>query len=110
VQSCDLYDSDHFQWELDVKGWSLVRCEQCGLVFTSHRYTETYLQRMYTAGYYKVASDYLFMQMAEPSEDEHDLAKWLLGMCLFDQERTEARSLDIGCGAGGGKRFMGCWG
>ncbi|MGD0623109.1 MAG: class I SAM-dependent methyltransferase [Thermodesulfobacteriota bacterium] len=55
---------------------------------------------MYTAGYYEVASEYLSMQMAEPSDDEHDLAKWLLGMCLFDQKRRKARSLDIGCGAG----------
>jgi 2-polyprenyl-3-methyl-5-hydroxy-6-metoxy-1,4-benzoquinol methylase len=58
------------------------------------------LQRMYTEGYYEVASDYLSMQMAEPWEDEHDLAKWLLGMRLFDRKGTEAKSLDIGCGGG----------
>jgi SAM-dependent methyltransferase len=100
VQSCDLCGSDRFQSELEVKGWSLVCCEQCGLVFTSPRYTETYLQKMYRVAYYEVALEYLSMQMAEPSKAEYDLAKSLQKKCLVDRKDTRGRSLDIGCGAG----------
>ena len=100
VNTCDLCGLSHFKPDLSAKSWNLVRCNDCGLVFTSPRYTEAYLQKMYETRYYENASGYLSMQMSEPSRDEYHLAKSLMRMCGGKRGIRKLRSLDVGCGAG----------
>lgn len=100
VKVCDLCCASHFDPELQLNGWNLVRCNDCGLVFTSPRYTEAYLQKMYKTRYYENASGYLSMQMSEPSRDEYHLTKSLMRMCGGKRGIRKLRSLDVGCGAG----------
>ena len=100
VKTCDLCGAFHFEPELVANGWNLVRCNGCGLVFTSPRYTEVYLQKLYSDRYYERASGYLSMQISGPSEDEHYMAKSLIKICNSNKKATKLRSLDIGCGGG----------
>jgi len=100
VKACDLCGGSKFETELVTNGWNLVRCDECGLVFTSPRYTEAYLQKLYETRYYENASGYLSMQISEPSRDEYHLAKSLMRMCGGKRGIRKLRSLDVGCGAG----------
>ena len=100
VNTCDLCAQPNFEPEHYVNGWNLVRCNNCGLVFTSPRYTEAYLHKMYETRYYENASGYLSMQISEPSQDEYLLAKSLMKTCGGQRGREKLRSVDVGCGAG----------
>jgi SAM-dependent methyltransferase len=100
VNACDLCGGKVFEKELVVDGWNLNRCSGCGLVFTSPRYTEMYLQRMYRERYYDLATDYLKGQLLEPSEDIIHNAQRLLKMCASSDNAKFPRSLDVGCGGG----------
>jgi SAM-dependent methyltransferase len=100
VETCDLCGGSKFEPELVCDGWNLVRCGNCGLVFTCPRYTETYLQKMYEDRYYEIASSYLSAQLLEPSEDDRFLAKSLTKICARGRKSRDLRSLDVGCGGG----------
>jgi SAM-dependent methyltransferase len=100
VKECDLCGGSKFEPDLVANGWSLVRCNGCGLVFTSPRYTERYLQKLYSDRYYERASGNLSMQVDEPSEDEYLLAKTVMKICGIERKGLKLRSLDIGCGGG----------
>jgi 2-polyprenyl-3-methyl-5-hydroxy-6-metoxy-1,4-benzoquinol methylase len=100
VKACDLCGGLKFESELVANGWNLARCNGCGLVFTSPRYTEVYLQKMYEDRYYEIDSSYLSAQLLEPSEDEYRLAKSLMKICACPRGSQTLRFLDIGCGGG----------
>ena len=100
VNTCDLCGGKLFGKESVVNGWNLVRCINCDFVFTSPRYTEAYLQKLYSERYYERDSGYLSMQIAEPAEDEYHLAKSLMKICGSNKRERKLRSLDVGCGAG----------
>jgi hypothetical protein len=56
VETCDLCGGSHFEPELTVSGWNLVKCKDCKLVFTSPRFKEEYLEKMYGTTYYEKAA------------------------------------------------------
>jgi 2-polyprenyl-3-methyl-5-hydroxy-6-metoxy-1,4-benzoquinol methylase len=85
---------------MELDGWQLVRCQDCRLVFTSPRYTESYLERLYAKRFYERASGYFAMQMSKPSDDDYDLANSLRQICRLGREGRRLRSLDVGCGGG----------
>jgi 2-polyprenyl-3-methyl-5-hydroxy-6-metoxy-1,4-benzoquinol methylase len=70
------------------------------LVLTSPRYTEAYLEKLYSDRYYERPSGYLLMQSEKPSKDEHHLAESLMKVCGIERKGLKLRSLDIGCGGG----------
>jgi SAM-dependent methyltransferase len=86
--------------EIVANGWNLARCNGCGLVFTSPRYTEAYLQKLYSDRYYERASGYLLLQSEKPSKDEQHLPKSLMKVCGIERKGLKLRSLDVGCGGG----------
>jgi SAM-dependent methyltransferase len=100
VKTCDLCGSSKFGPELVANSWNLVRCNGCGLVFTSLRYTEAYLEKLYSDRYYERAFGYLFMQSEKPSKDEYHLAKSLMKVSGIETKGLKLRSLDVGCGGG----------
>lgn len=100
VKACDLCGGSQFEPEIVANDWNLVRCNDCGLVFTSPRYKEAYLQKMYEDRYYEIASSYLSAQLLEPSEDDRFLAKSLTKICARGRKSRDLRFLDIGCGGG----------
>ena len=100
VKACDLCGGSKFEPELVAGDWNLFRCNDCGLVFTSPRYTEAYLQKMYEDLYYEIAPSYLSAQLLEPSEDEYCLAKSLMKICGSPRGSQTPKVLDIGCGGG----------
>ena len=78
----------------------LVDVTLVSVVFTSPRYTEAHLQKLYSERFYERDSGYLSMQIAEPSEDEYHLAKSLMKMCGGSKREKKLKSLDVGSGAG----------
>jgi len=97
VQFCDLCHSDSHLTELMVHGWCLVKCCECGLVFTNPRYSDQALERLYSEQYYETAKEYFSSQVQQPSADHFSLARQVKR--LFGH-RQSLRSLDIGCGSG----------
>lgn len=96
VDACDLCGSHRSQPELTVGTWHLLRCAECGLVFTSPRYTLEAIKALYENDYYRTAADYFRAQLGPPAADDFELAsaaRRMLG-------KNAMRSLDIGCGTG----------
>ncbi len=102
VKTCDLCGGRQFDTELVSNGWNLVKCDDssCGLVLTSPRYTEAYLEKMYESRYYERNPAYLSTQVVEPSKDECSLAKSQMKKCVSKRMGGKPRFLDVGCGAG----------
>lgn len=100
VKACDLCGASCFEPELKANGWSLVKCNTCGLVFTTPRYSEKLIRKMYESGYYKIGSRYLSDQLKKPSRDLYNLAGYTKKMVRPKNMEKNPRSLDIGCGGG----------
>jgi SAM-dependent methyltransferase len=99
VDRCELCGGTIFDPELTAGEWTLLRCRACGLVFTSPRYSNDYLQKKYAQDYYEAADRYLSTQLAPPQPDELALARRLFRKCKRTSE-PQRRYLEIGCGAG----------
>ena len=97
VTRCDLCGSLGFEPELTKGAWLLVRCSECGIVFTSPRYTEDTSSKIYASEYYQGTPTYYASQLAPPEEDDVALARsvrnWLGASGTL-------RSLDVGSGTG----------
>lgn len=100
VSVCDLCGSDRFTHEFTVNEYNMLRCSNCGLVFTSPRYSEDALTQMYKNQYYESAPSYLSCQLEQPPEDLRNLATAVKKMVSPKNRSTTLRSLDVGCGAG----------
>src|SRR6476646_2266712 len=96
VDACDLCGGLQFTPDLNVGSWQLMRCRECGLVFTSPRYTADTIAKLYSEEYYQNATGYYYSQLSEPSADDLKLAS-ATARRLAHKGR---RSLDIGCGTG----------
>lgn len=101
VTVCDLCGKRRIEQELTVNDWTLLKCTTCGLVFTSPRYTEEYLLRMYKDQYYENAPSYLSCQLQQPPEDLYHLAISIKKMLAPKNGTRTLRALDVGCGGGG---------
>ena len=100
VGVCDLCGSGKLEQEFTVNDCTLLKCGACGLVFTSPRYSEDYLLRMYKDQYYENAPSYLSSQLQQPSEDLYRLAMSIKKMLPRKNGAGALRALDVGCGAG----------
>jgi 2-polyprenyl-3-methyl-5-hydroxy-6-metoxy-1,4-benzoquinol methylase len=100
VRTCDLCGNGSLEEEFTVDGCTLLRCNTCGLVFTSPRYKEEYLLRMYKGEYYENAPSYLSSQLQHPPEDLYRLAMSMKKLFTPKNGARTLRSLDVGCGAG----------
>ena len=96
VNTCDLCGGNQFAPELKVGSWHLMRCSDCGLVFTSPRYTADTINKIYSEEYYQNAADYYRSQLSQPSAD--DLSLTSAANRALDHK--DGRSLDVGCGTG----------
>jgi 2-polyprenyl-3-methyl-5-hydroxy-6-metoxy-1,4-benzoquinol methylase len=100
VRSCDLCGNSRLDPELVVDGCTLLRCSACGLVFTSPRYSEEHLLRMYKDQYYENAPSYLSSQLQHPPENLYHLAISIKKMLTPKNGARALRALDVGCGGG----------
>lgn len=95
VNFCDLCGAHEFTPELQVEAWQLMRCNDCGLIFTSPRYTEDTIAQLYSAEYYQNTPAYFLSQMSPPSTDDLNLAR-----SAARSLGRRGQSLDVGCGTG----------
>ncbi|MCR9198653.1 MAG: class I SAM-dependent methyltransferase [Planctomycetaceae bacterium] len=98
IEQCDQCGSDHMTLALDAKPWTLMRCEDCGFVFTSPRLTDESLARIYSSNYYENAVDYASQQVEPPSDDHLQLASRIRRLLRPGAEPLT--SVDVGCGGG----------
>lgn len=100
VRSCDLCGNGRLEHEFRAGEWILLKCSTCGLVFTSPRYSEEHLLRMYKDQYYENAPSYLSSQLQQPPEDLCRLAVSIKKMLTSKDGTRAPRALDVGCGGG----------
>lgn len=96
ITSCDTCGGNNLVEEMHVNNWQLKRCDDCGLVFTSPRYSETQLKQIYAANYYERTKAYFESIVRNPTVDDRRLARHAAGLV----SNSKRRSLDVGCGAG----------
>lgn len=99
AEFCDLCGQSSFIQEISVNGWNLVKCQSCGLVCTSPRYSREYLKKLYHDHYYEQNPHYFSSQEKYPLKDEILLAKFLKKK-IWGEKEGVPRFLDVGCGAG----------
>lgn len=73
-----------------------MRCNECGIVFTSPRYTSEALAKLYSSEYYEHATDYFASQSAPPSEDHIHVAR----QAARYVQASRPTAIDIGTGCG----------
>lgn len=96
VESCRICGSRAFEPALLAGAWQLWRCDSCGIVFTSPRYTTESLAALYGSSYYEHASEYFSSQIASPSPDHFAIAR----QAARHVHATNPASIDIGTGCG----------
>lgn len=92
--ACAICDSPS-RYSLDKDGYTLFKCERCGLVFVHPSPSEAYLKRkMYskTSGYQK--NKIKNLSETVPSRRDKKILDWLV------VNRKGARILDVGCSSG----------
>ena len=97
VENCDLCRGNDFTLAMDASPWKLLKCINCGLVFTSPRYSDSELARLYVDEYYEQADHYFKQQINSPSDDQLQMARSIFRRLV---KIKSARSLDVGCGGG----------
>lgn len=97
VEICDLCRGNDFTLAMDASPWKLLKCINCGLVFTSPRYSDSELARLYADEYYEQADHYFKQQITPPTDDQLQMALDIYRRLV---KIKSARSLDVGCGGG----------
>lgn len=96
VETCRICGAHSFHLALEVETWRLMRCDDCGIVFTSPRYTSEGLASLYASEYYERAADYFASQSAPPSEDHIRIAR----QAARYVRASRPTAIDIGTGCG----------
>lgn len=96
LKACEYCDSPDLVYQLSVGPWTLNRCCNCHIVFTSPRLNEAALNRHYERGYYEGTAQYFASQSASVTADQRALAREVSGLLKV----SSPASLDIGCGCG----------
>lgn len=96
VKECNVCGAIDFVDELIAGAWTLRRCVTCQYVFTSPRYCEEELSRIYRESYYENSEQYFQTQIQPPSTDDVALGRSIRKLCTGDHPR----SLDVGTGVG----------
>ncbi len=96
VKECNVCGAIDFIDELIAGAWTLKRCIAYQYVFTSPRYREEELSRIYRESYYENSEQYFQTQVQPTSMDDVALGKSIRKLCIGDHPR----SLDVGTGVG----------
>jgi 2-polyprenyl-3-methyl-5-hydroxy-6-metoxy-1,4-benzoquinol methylase len=94
-----------FRRPINVSGYRVVRCTNCGLLYRNPIYREKALQKAYNEGYLKFLT-------GEYSQPRIDLYKYILDKLEFKKRTLDFdrhRILDIGCGFGLFLNLMKSW-
>lgn len=85
-----------FRRPINLSGYQVVKCTNCGLLYRNPIYREKALQKVYNQGYLKfLTGDY--------SQPRVELYRYILRQLEFDKRTSNferQRILDIGCGFG----------
>jgi len=96
VTSCLICGEQAFSPVMTIGQWHLQRCQTCGIVFTSPRYTPSALEALYRDGYYESTAMYFESQLSPPTRDHLSNARQA---ARYVNMRSPA-SIDIGTGCG----------
>jgi 2-polyprenyl-3-methyl-5-hydroxy-6-metoxy-1,4-benzoquinol methylase len=101
---CNLCGADHTAPVVEIDGFHIVRCRQCGLVYVNPRYGEDALHEIYTESYYDhdgIANGLEFYGYDNYLRDEENI-KITFAKRLKTIERyvAKGRLLDVGCATG----------
>ena len=90
---CNLCGADDSQLLFIEKGWHIVQCRRCGLVYANPRSSSDELREFYREGYSRVGPNYLAKRESKLRRARRELRK-------IARYKKEGELLDIGCGAG----------
>ncbi|MDP4219327.1 MAG: class I SAM-dependent methyltransferase [Bacteroidota bacterium] len=106
---CDFCGADDYTKRYEKRGFWMVQCNKCGLVYTNPRLKQEKIAALYDADYFQ---GHGFDRSIDYVKDVKDHTKGTDGYTLEDwdcdtilsllpqERRTNARLLEIGCGTG----------
>ena len=107
---CDLCGADDYTKRYEKRGFSMVQCNKCGLVYTNPRLKQEKIAALYDADYFQghgfdKSIDYVKDVKVHNSKDTFSLedwdCDWINSMLSKSQPRnTSPKLLEIGCGTG----------
>lgn len=86
-----------------LKGFSIVRCRRCGLVFSTLSVDRHKLEHMYSDSYFQTRREYFFQNSTHdvpPSKEDPNIRNFRHGLSLIDRYGSKGRLLDVGCALG----------
>lgn len=105
VVNCTLCNSSNIQILYPLKEFSVVRCQNCGLVFLDIELNREKISEMYSDTYYNERSDYFHVARSTGEFGEAkggDLRNFQNGLGLLDKYHPgKGKLLDVGCALGG---------
>ena len=90
---CNLCGADDSELLFIEKGWHIVKCRRCGLLYANPRPSSDELREFYREGYSRVGPNYLAKRESKLRRARRELRK-------IARYKKKGKLLDIGCGAG----------
>lgn len=100
--TCNLCSSDDAEVYLQAKGWTLVRCNHCGLVYVNPRPFPDELPELYDSVYFNetISSDTSDLPTDKSEIETRIISQTLRVQQVKQYAHPPGRLLDVGCGPG----------
>jgi 2-polyprenyl-3-methyl-5-hydroxy-6-metoxy-1,4-benzoquinol methylase len=101
---CNLCGADDTALLMEVDGFHIVRCKQCGLIYVNPRYREETLHEIYTESYYDhdgITNGLEFYGYDDYLRDEENIRiTFARRLETIESYANKGRLLDVGCATG----------
>src|SRR5947209_7191443 len=107
---CDFCGADDYTKRYEKRGFNIVQCNRCGLVYTNPRLKQEKIAALYDADYFQghgfdKSIDYVKDVKKHTSKDDYSLEDWdcdnILSLLAETRNaKSESRLLEVGCGTG----------
>jgi 2-polyprenyl-3-methyl-5-hydroxy-6-metoxy-1,4-benzoquinol methylase len=106
---CDFCGADDYTKRYEKRGFWMVQCNKCGLVYTNPRLKQEKIAALYDADYFQghgfdKSIDYVKDVKEHTTNDDYTLEDWdcdnILNLLSESQSSKPFKLLEIGCGTG----------
>ena len=101
--TCPLCGAGTVQPLYTIQDFDVVRCRQCGLVFSTLSVDRDALEKLYSDKYFQTRQEYFFqnpIMNSSITEEGATIQNFRFGLSLINRYGSKGRLLDVGCAVG----------